>query len=132
MPDYSSYMGLVFEKICRDYLLHENSLGELPILFTSIGRWRGTNPATREETEIDLIAQDGMNYLICECKWRNEKSGISVLEDLREKADIFNKKRDDTYYVLFSKSGFTSTLIAEALDDDKIILVLLDTLMEKI
>ncbi len=132
MPDYPSYMGLAFEKICRDYLLYENAIGELPILFTSIGRWWGTNPTTREETEIDLIAQDGRNYLICECKWRNEKLGISVLEDLREKADIFNKKRGETYYVLFSKSGFTSTLITEALDDDKIILVSLDTLMEEI
>lgn len=132
IPNYSSYMGLVFEKICQDYLLRQNALGKLPMLFTSIGRWWGTNPVTREETEIDLIAQDGKNYLICECKWKNEILGISVLDKLREKADIFNKKRDDTYYVLFSKSGFTNTLVSETLNDDKIILVSLDTLMEGI
>lgn len=37
-PDYYSYMGLVFEKVCMDYLNAKNAKGELPILYTSIGR----------------------------------------------------------------------------------------------
>ncbi len=131
IPDYYSYMGLVFEKICRDYLLYQNAQGNLPILFTEIGRWWGTNPETREETEIDLVARDGKNYLICECKWRNEKLGLSVLEDLRKKADVFNKNRNTTYYVLFSKSGFTDAVIEEAQKDDSILLVSLEMLMKK-
>lgn len=36
VPDYDHYLGPVFEKVCRDYLYRKNSLGELPILFTSI------------------------------------------------------------------------------------------------
>ncbi len=129
VPNYSTYMGLVFEKICEDYLLHKNAAGELPILFTSIGRWWGTDPSTRQETEIDLIAQDGKDYLICECKWKNEKLDISVLNELKEKADIFSKNRDNTYYVLFSKSGFTDAVINEANTSDKVILVTVDDLM---
>lgn len=38
-PDYNNYMGLVFEKVCADYLIWKNARGELPVLFTSIGRW---------------------------------------------------------------------------------------------
>ena len=38
-PDYDNYMGLVFEKVCMDYLSVKNARGELPILFTRIGRW---------------------------------------------------------------------------------------------
>lgn len=71
-PDYYSYMGLVFEKVCMDYLNAKNAKGELPILYTSIGRWWGTNAATHGQEEIDLIANDGKDYLFGECKWRNE------------------------------------------------------------
>ena len=90
-PDYNSYMGLVFEKICMDYLTEQNVQGALPILFTSIGRWWGTDPATKTQVEIDLIANDEKDYLIGECKWRNEKLNLTVLQALKDKADIFNK-----------------------------------------
>ena len=81
-PDYYSYMGLVFEKVCMDYLNAKNAKGELPILYTSIGRWWGTNAATHGQEEIDLIANDGKDYLFGECKWRNEKLDISVLKTI--------------------------------------------------
>ena len=42
-PNYNEYMGIVFEKICCDYLMHKNAAGELPILFTDIGRWWGND-----------------------------------------------------------------------------------------
>ncbi len=130
LPNYSAYMGLVFERVCEDYLLHKNAIGELPILFTSIGRWWGTNPTTRQEVEIDLIAKDGKDYLICECKWRNEKLDLAVLNELKEKADVFNKKRDNTHYVLFSKAGFTDAVREAAMQDDTIRLVTLEDILE--
>lgn len=128
-PDYNNYMGLVFEKICMDYLTEQNAKGELPILFTSIGRWWGTNSAARAQVEIDLIANDGKEYLIGECKWRNEKLDMAVLQTLKEKADVFSKTRGRTWFVLFSKSGFTQTVIEEAKKDDSLILVNLSDLM---
>ena len=129
-PDYNNYMGLVFEKICMDYLNVQNAKGQLPILFTSIGRWWGTNPATRNQVEIDLIANDGKDYLIGECKWRNEKLDLAVLQDLKQKADIFSRNRTHTWFVLFSKSGFTQAVVEEAEKNDNIILVSIDKLME--
>lgn len=128
-PNYNSYMGLVFEKICSDYLTSQNSLGVLPFLFTDIGRWWGTNPKTRQQVEIDLIANEGNDYLICECKWRNEKLGLDILNELREKADVFNKARTNTWFVLFSKSGFTDPLIAEAKNNPNIILIGLEKII---
>lgn len=129
-PNYNSYMGIVFEKVCTDYLISQNANGNLPILFTAIGRWWGTNPKTHAQEEIDLIAGDGNDYLICECKWRNEKLDLGVLESLKEKADTFNKSRKNTWYVLFSKSGFTDSVIQEAETDKSIILIDLDSLMK--
>jgi AAA+ ATPase superfamily predicted ATPase len=128
-PNYNDYMGLVFEKVCKDYLYRKNSQGELPILFTSIGRWWGTNPKDRKQVEIDLIAEDDNSYLMCECKWRNEALGMSVLSELQRKADVFCKKRSQTWYVLFSKSGFTKAVIEESLKDTSIILVDMQELM---
>lgn len=129
-PNYSSYMGLVFEKICSDYLTAQNANGNLPFLFTSIGRWWGTNPKTHKQVEIDLIANDGKDYLICECKWRNEKTDLGVLNELRENADIFNKKRDNTWFVLFTKVGFTDAVLKEAESDPNIILVDMNKIMD--
>lgn len=128
-PDYDNYMGLVFEKVCTDYLYGKNAKGELPILFTSIGRWWGTNSATHCQVEIDLVANDGKDYIFGECKWQNEKLDFTVLRELKAKADIFSHNRNNTYYVLFSKSGFTQAVIDEAKSDSGIMLVDLNELM---
>jgi len=128
-PDYNNYMGLVFEKVCADWLTQKNAGGELPILFTSVGRWWGTNPVTRSQEEIDLVAGDGKDYLFCECKWRNEKLDMSVLRGLKAKADVFGGKCNHIYFVLFSKTGFTDAVVEEAKKDSSILLVDLEEIM---
>ena len=128
-PDYNGYMGLVFEKVCADYLSDKNAKGELPILFTSIGRWWGTNPVTHGQEEIDLVANDRKDYIFGECKWRNEKLDLSILRELKTKADIFSKNRNNTYYFLFSKSGFTDAVKNEVTADNSVILVDLSDIM---
>lgn len=120
---YSDYMGIVFEKICNDYLMIQNIRGNLPILFTKIGRWWGSHSTTHSQIEIDIVANEGKDYLLCECKWRNEKLDLSVLKELKEKADEFTKNRNNTWYILFSKSGFTEAVLEEAKNDESIILV---------
>jgi len=130
-PEYSAYMGLAFEKICHDWMMIRNLKGELPILFTSIGRWWGQNPNTpeHEQVEIDMIANDGKDYLIGECKWRRERLDLPVLERLRQKADAFNRNREHTWYVLFSQSGFTDRMKEAARTDSGIILVDMDAII---
>ena len=122
-PDYSTYMGLVFEQVCREYMIKQNIQGALPFLFTNIGRWWGTDPKEKKATEIDLVASDGKQYIIGECKWRNEQTGLSVLKELRRKADVFRAKREKTWYILFSRSGYTSGIREEADQRDDVILV---------
>jgi hypothetical protein len=92
-PNYSEYMGLVFEKVCKQYLYRRNCRGELPILFTTIGRWWGSDPKEHKQVEIDLIANDGNDYIACECKWKNEMLDLSVLNELRRKP-IFSVKNE--------------------------------------
>lgn len=130
--DYNHYMGIVFERICRDYLLYQNSQGKLPILFTQIGRWWGANPRSKEheQVEIDLVAKDGDEYLFGECKWRNEPMDYRALSDLRLKADVMNFQRGKTWFVLFSKAGFTDAVKKAAEEEENVILVSLQELLE--
>lgn len=129
-PDCSHYMGQVFERICRDYLLRQNSKGNLPILFTEIGRWWGTNPKTREQVEIDLIARDMDAHLFCECKWTNEPVDYQVLKKLRDKAEVFGRQPGKSYFMLFSKRGFTERVLEEGREKDEVLLVDIEELLE--
>lgn len=106
---YPDYMELVFEKMCREYLLRyaEN----LPILLSEVGQWWGTDVRTRKEVQIDLVGTsvEGNEYLIGSCKYRNEKVGVDELELLRKYASVF-KEGGKFHYFIFSKRGFTEAL----------------------
>jgi len=107
---YPDYMGLVFEKMCQEYLLRYAK--DLPILLSNVGQWWGTDSKTRKEVQIDIVGApvDGNEYLIGSCKYRNEKIGIEELELLRRYAAVFRQNGIFHYYI-FSKGGFTPTLL---------------------
>ena len=130
-PDYSTYMGLVFEKVCREYLLLMNSQGKLPFLFTSVGRWWGADSRTKSQTEIDLIARDGKDFLFCECKWRSVPADMGVFNALRDRAELFLSGKGDKghiEFIIFSKNGFTEDLLDEARKRQDLLLVGIDKL----
>ena len=128
-PDYSNHMGAVFEQICQEYLLRQNSRGNLPFLFTSVGRWWGGNPKTKKQAEIDIVASDGTEYLLGECKWRNEKIKGQVLTELRAKAEVFLPAGKKPWLALFSKSGFADAVRRAAKADDHVLLFTLEDIM---
>ncbi|MCI8382265.1 MAG: ATP-binding protein [Lachnospiraceae bacterium] len=122
---YPDYMGLVFEKMCQDYLLRYAS--DLPFLPGNVGQWWGTDAGTRKEIQIDLVGTsvEGNEYLIGSCKYRNEKTGIEELELLRNYASVF--RRDGMFhYYIFSKSGFTPALLEAAKRGEVTLLMLED------
>lgn len=105
-PHLSDYMGKVFEEICMQYLWKQLIVGKSPVEFTSLGRWWGTDPATRSQTEIDIMGeQDKNTALFGECKWTNEKVDVGVLDTLLSRSQLF--RYDNVHLYLFSKSGFT-------------------------
>lgn len=108
---YSNYMGLVFEQMCREYLIRyaEN----LPILLSEVGQWWGTDVRKKKEVQIDLVGTpvEGKEYLIGSCKYKNEPVGVDELELLREYAAVFGCGIKYHYFI-FSKTGFTEGLKA--------------------
>lgn len=105
-PRLSDYMGKVFEEICMQYLWKQLIIGKSPVEFASLGRWWGTDPATRSQTEIDIMGeQDRNTALFGECKWTNEMVDVRVLDTLVNRSRLF--QYNDVHLFLFSKSGFT-------------------------
>ncbi len=106
-PHLTDYMGKVFEEICMQYLWKQLLIGELQVEFTSLGRWWGTDPQTRKQTEIDIMGeQDRYTALFGECKWTNEKVDVGVLDTLVYRSRLFAYQHVQLY--LFAKAGFTA------------------------
>ena len=105
----SDYMGLVFEQMCREYLLRYTY--DLPIIVSDIGQWWGTDAKAKKEVQIDIVGSpvDGDEYIIGSCKYRNDPIGVDELELIRHYADVFGKGKKYHFYI-FSKSGFTKGL----------------------
>lgn len=122
---YPDYMGLVFEKMCQEYLLRYAK--DLPILLSNVGQWWGTDSKTRREVQIDIVGVpvDGNDYLIGSCKYRNEKIGIEELELLRRYAAVF-RQNVIFHYFIFSKGGFTQALLEAEMQGEVTLLTLED------
>ena len=111
-PEIPSYMGSVFEDICKQYLWKLLLEGKCAVNFTELGRWWGANPKTKTQEEIDIMGTDKDTALFAECKWTNEKVDLQVLETLVERSTLFNYKK--THFYLFAKTGFTKGCIERA------------------
>ncbi len=108
-PFLMEYMGRVFEDICRQYTLRAGIDGRLPCLVTSVGRWWGTNPTNKEQTDIDVVglAKTERKLLLGECKFRNDAVGKDVVFALMQRNGLVDRLYQTAGYLLFSKSGFT-------------------------
>ncbi len=108
------YMGLIFEKMCREYLLYYAE--DLPIELKEVGEWWGTDSATRKQVQIDVVASSAVSteggkkeYIIGSCKFKKEKIGVDELELLKHYAEVFGSGNKHYFYI-FSLSGFTRGL----------------------
>ena len=118
----SDYMGRVFEDICTQYLWKQLLTGNSPIEFVSLGRWWGNDPKLKCQAEIDIMGeQDSNTALFAECKWRNEKVDLDVLETLIGRSKLFHYTK--VQYYLFSKSGFTKGCMEKAEEMGNVTLV---------
>ena len=130
-PYLPGYMGKVFEEICKQYLWKLLLDGESFVEFKDLGRWWGTNPSTRSQTEIDIMGeQDKDIALLGECKWTNEKVGADVLETLAGRSRIFHYSKTQLY--LFAKNGFTKGCVETAKKMGNVELVSYKKITEKI
>jgi len=108
--NFDQYLSFVFEDVCRQHCLELMKDGKMQ--FTSIGRW------WRKNEEIDIVALDeeSKEIYFIEVKWSKKPVGIDILDDLRRKALLVEWESGERkeHFMLFSRSGFTDTLITRA------------------
>ncbi len=95
--DYNSYLGHVFEDVCREFIA-----AEMPISFNRIGSW------WHKEEEIDIVSMDDRkkDILFVECKWKDGVDAVRLLARLREKAKGVEWKNSgrNEHYCIIAKS----------------------------
>lgn len=106
---FSDYMGLIFEKMCQDYLLYYAE--KLPFSMRDIGQWWGTDSKTRKQVQIDIVGTDALDngYIVGSCKYRNELIGTEEYERLKAYAKVFAGDKT-CYFYMFAKRGFTEAM----------------------
>ncbi len=113
----SDYMGLTFEKMCKDYILYYEE--DLPIPIGNIGQWWGGNPKTHKQAQIDIVvtsAEDD-SVVIGSCKFKEGLITESELYLMEDYAQIIGSFKNYFYY-FFSKTGFTEPMKKIAKDRD--------------
>ena len=130
-PFISDHMGKIFEEICTQYLWHLLLTGKSHVDFVDLGRWWGTDPTTRSQTEIDIMGeQDNDTALFGECKWTNEAVDLGVLETLLHRSKLFHYHHTTLY--LFAKTGFTNGCKERAKELGNVVLVTFGDIVKEI
>ena len=120
--DFSSYMGLAFENICREYISQNHELiGFVP---KKIGKSWGKAYGKKESFDIDIVAYDDENVLFGECKWTNKKVGVKSYIKLLERRSYLKVGKRTEKFMIISKSGFTEDLLK--IKDENLLLLTID------
>lgn len=134
-PKLHSFMGSVFEEMCRYYTLEQGIQGRFDSFLTQVGSWWGVeqveNPMgekVQQTADIDVLAISEMDKtaVVGECKFRNEKIDKRVYDTLLRRASLVTGKYRVTRYLFFSLSGYTDWF--DTLENSDMMLFSLDDL----
>jgi len=132
-PQLHSFMGSVFEDMCRYYTLEQGIIGAFGSFLTQTGTWWGMEQLQddkgkwyQQATDIDVVGISSVDNtaVIGECKFKNEKIDKGIYETLIGRAKLISGKYHVTRYLLFSLSGFTDWFVTA--DKTNMVLVTLD------
>ena len=109
------FMGSVFEKMAKDYILNNVGTKKIPCFLTDIIEYQNSVKIGKEikSIEIDLLGLDGKKYVLAgECKFKSENFNKEDLEIFQKKLNYFSASNLEV--MLFSLSGFTDYVIETA------------------
>lgn len=138
-PKLHEFASFTFEDVCRNFISELQKHNQLPFRYSKIGRWFGKttvrNAQSKDglsiaETEIDILAmsESKKDYMVGECKFKNQPFSYSEFLDLTAKLTT-EKKYVDMYYMLFSKSGFDERIQEEAKNNNRLTLFDLNSIV---
>lgn len=99
-----SFIPHCFEGICREYLVRKNKERRWNPPLLSIGSYTYNDAKRKKNGQFDLVSSDSKGNIFYECKFTNEKVGLSVFDEEERQLKDLNLE----YYRLgfFSKAGF--------------------------
>ncbi|EHL10926.1 hypothetical protein HMPREF9624_01073 [Oribacterium asaccharolyticum ACB7] len=127
-----SFMGQVFEDMCKYYTLKQGIKGDFDCFITTVGSWWGTETISNDDGEkvvqsadIDVVALSEIEKkaVIGECKFKNEKVDKGIYDTLLRREKLISSKYKVVKLILFSLSGFTDRF--DTLSDDRLELITL-------
>ncbi|AHF80571.1 dexx-box ATPase [Thermococcus paralvinellae] len=102
LGEYNHYLGSVFERVAKQFLVELNKAGKLPFKFTKIGRW------WHKSEEIDIVAlnERERKALFVEVKWKDlsEREAKGILKDLEKKTELVGLEGWKHHYGLIAKN----------------------------
>lgn len=130
-----SFMGGVFEEMCRYYTLEQGIQGRFDSFLTKVGTWWGVENVLntkgekmQQSTDIDVVAISEIDKcaVVGECKFKNEKIDKGIYDALLRRGGLISGKYRVIKYVFFSLSGYTEWF--DTLSDSSVVLLTLDDL----
>lgn len=88
--------------------------GELPFPVFEFGQWWGTDPKTREQVDIDVVAanRNEKRVFVGECKWRNRFDWAEAARTLEHRAQLL-KGFNEQSLCLFTKNRLNESAADE-------------------
>ena len=123
MDQINDYCGILFERICEQFLRRQARAGRLPFIPHYLGKWWGNNPALKQQDDVDILGlnKDHTEGIFCECKFKNRVFQLEDLDNLRRSVSAFPHMKK-AYFYLFSKNGF-SQRVTEIASKEGIVLI---------
>lgn len=134
-PRLHSFMGSVFEEMCRYYTLEQGIQGRFDSFITDVGTWWGVETVKNQKGEmvqqsadIDVVAISEIDKcaVVGECKFKNEKIDKGIYETLLRRSGLISGKYKVSKYIFFSLSGYTDWF--DTLQDNQVVLLSLNDL----
>ncbi len=111
------YMGKVFEKMAKEYILICAGKGRIPVV-SDISDYQNSiidDNGQKRQIELDIIGKAGKDILLAgECKFKNEAFDKADLQALKDKVRYISAS--DPVICIFSLGGFTDHVRSEAKD----------------
>ena len=123
--DLSTFVGPVFETVCRQWLQRKMQDDSIDMTPEKIGTWWGNDPEYKKQAEVDIVALGADGELIVgECKWNNSPVDVDVLDLLEHRAKLLASSQYRTMRLyLFAKTGFTDACKEKAAAEGNVELV---------
>ncbi len=129
-----TYMGNVFEDMCRYYTLEQGIQGAFGNFLTNVGTWWGVETLDsasgkyQQSADIDVVGISDIDKTVVlgECKFKREKVDKDVYDTLIRRSAVIHGKYRIIRYLFFSLSGYTDWF--KALPGNDVVLFTLEDL----